>query len=143
MSEVRSKGQDEVFCFSCGEIIKQEAEICPKCGVRQKPANNTTSDYFMGQIGKPANNAFVWILAWIPLIGTLFEFGTFVVLAINIILCIIDEKQLKKAGYETASLGSAWLIPVYLYKRAKMLGNSFAYFIVWCVCFGLSFFGFL
>ncbi|MDD4983729.1 MAG: TM2 domain-containing protein [Candidatus ainarchaeum sp.] len=30
------KGADEIFCPSCGEIIKTEAEICPKCGVRQK-----------------------------------------------------------------------------------------------------------
>jgi TM2 domain-containing membrane protein YozV len=26
---------DEKFCSSCGAIIKKEAEICPKCGVRQ------------------------------------------------------------------------------------------------------------
>jgi len=36
MSDVRQKAADEVFCSSCGEIIKKEAEICPKCGVRQK-----------------------------------------------------------------------------------------------------------
>lgn len=30
-----SKGLDEVFCRSCGAIIKKEAEICVKCGVRQ------------------------------------------------------------------------------------------------------------
>jgi hypothetical protein len=143
MSDARAKGPDEVFCFSCGEIIRREAEICPKCGVRQKPAINTVSGNVIGQADKPANNALVWILAWIPLIGTLFEFGTLVFLVINIVLCLIDENQLEKAGYETSSLGSAWLIPVYLYKRAKMLGNSLAYFIVWCVCFGLSFFGFL
>ena len=29
-------GADKVYCFSCGEVIKAEAEICPKCGVRQK-----------------------------------------------------------------------------------------------------------
>ena len=33
--ENRQKGTDEVFCSSCGAIIKKEAEICPKCGVRQ------------------------------------------------------------------------------------------------------------
>lgn len=27
---------DEVFCTSCGETIKQEAEVCPNCGVRQE-----------------------------------------------------------------------------------------------------------
>lgn len=32
----RQKGADEVFCRSCGEAIKKEAEICPHCGVRQK-----------------------------------------------------------------------------------------------------------
>lgn len=26
---------DEVFCTSCGEAIKEEAEICPECGVSQ------------------------------------------------------------------------------------------------------------
>jgi len=26
----------EKFCRDCGETIKKEAEICPKCGVRQK-----------------------------------------------------------------------------------------------------------
>ena len=25
-----------MYCSSCGEIIKEEAEICPECGVRQK-----------------------------------------------------------------------------------------------------------
>lgn len=34
----RSKNSDEIFCSSCGAIIKKEAEICPKCGVRQKSA---------------------------------------------------------------------------------------------------------
>jgi len=38
MSENVSKGADEKFCESCGQIIKKEAEVCPKCGVRQKSA---------------------------------------------------------------------------------------------------------
>jgi RNA polymerase subunit RPABC4/transcription elongation factor Spt4 len=25
-----------MFCFSCGAVIKKDAEICPKCGVKQK-----------------------------------------------------------------------------------------------------------
>lgn len=37
----RQKGADETFCSSCGAIIKKEAEICPKCGVRQKHAPET------------------------------------------------------------------------------------------------------
>jgi TM2 domain-containing membrane protein YozV/ribosomal protein L40E len=38
MSEERVKSSEEKFCQSCGAIIKKDAEICPKCGVRVKPA---------------------------------------------------------------------------------------------------------
>ncbi|TGL58738.1 TM2 domain-containing protein [Leptospira sarikeiensis] len=47
MSEFRSKNVDEVFCRSCGSVIKKEAEICPKCGVRQMPAPNTAQSFNM------------------------------------------------------------------------------------------------
>jgi RNA polymerase subunit RPABC4/transcription elongation factor Spt4 len=36
MSEVKTNAADEAFCASCGSIIKQAAEICPHCGVRQQ-----------------------------------------------------------------------------------------------------------
>lgn len=36
----RQKGADEKFCSSCGSIIKKEAELCPKCGVRQRPTQS-------------------------------------------------------------------------------------------------------
>lgn len=29
-------GADEVYCTSCGEVIKEDAEVCPECGVRQQ-----------------------------------------------------------------------------------------------------------
>ncbi|MEK6946745.1 MAG: TM2 domain-containing protein [Nanoarchaeota archaeon] len=32
----KRKEHDEHYCSSCGAIIKKDAEICPKCGVRQK-----------------------------------------------------------------------------------------------------------
>jgi len=34
---------DEKYCFSCGEVIKKEAEICPKCGVNQLKKYNTSA----------------------------------------------------------------------------------------------------
>jgi predicted RNA-binding Zn-ribbon protein involved in translation (DUF1610 family) len=40
----KSLTADEAFCTSCGAVIKKEAEICPKCGVRQKPANGGGSE---------------------------------------------------------------------------------------------------
>lgn len=42
MSDIREKSADEVFCRSCGAIIKKEAEICVKCGVRQKGSGSGT-----------------------------------------------------------------------------------------------------
>jgi TM2 domain-containing membrane protein YozV len=42
ISDYREKAADEMFCSSCGEIIKKEAEICPKCGVRHKQPPSTT-----------------------------------------------------------------------------------------------------
>jgi TM2 domain-containing membrane protein YozV len=60
MSDVREKASDEAFCSSCGAIIKKEAEICPKCGVRQrKQGNEVSSDWltlfllsiFLGELG--------------------------------------------------------------------------------------------
>jgi TM2 domain-containing membrane protein YozV len=60
MSDTRVKAADEAFCSSCGAIIKKEAEICPKCGVRQKRASfSVSSDWltlfllsiFLGELG--------------------------------------------------------------------------------------------
>lgn len=62
MSDVREKAADEAFCSSCGAIIKKEAEICPKCGVRQKKQNQSNGKHekwltlfllsiFLGELG--------------------------------------------------------------------------------------------
>ena len=40
--EGRVKHESEKFCSSCGERIKKEAEICPKCGVRQMNVLSST-----------------------------------------------------------------------------------------------------
>ena len=47
MSDIREKAADEAFCTSCGEIIKKEAEICPKCGVRNKKADSGVSENWL------------------------------------------------------------------------------------------------
>jgi RNA polymerase subunit RPABC4/transcription elongation factor Spt4 len=65
MSDVREKAVDEKFCSSCGAVIKKEAEICPKCGVRQRvqPIASSSSEvsekwiillvlsFFLGALG--------------------------------------------------------------------------------------------
>lgn len=41
MSEEREKAVDEMYCKSCGAIIKKDAEICVHCGVRQRSSGWT------------------------------------------------------------------------------------------------------
>jgi TM2 domain-containing membrane protein YozV len=47
MNDVREKATDEAFCSSCGAVIKKEAEICPKCGVRQRKQNSEVSSNWL------------------------------------------------------------------------------------------------
>lgn len=43
-SSSREIGADEAFCSSCGEVIKEEAEVCPECGVRQNESQSADSE---------------------------------------------------------------------------------------------------
>lgn len=43
MGSDNKKGVDEVFCTSCGEIIKKKAKICPNCGVANENRQSTSS----------------------------------------------------------------------------------------------------
>lgn len=38
----KQKGPGEIFCRSCGEAIKKEAELCPECGVRNTDGGTST-----------------------------------------------------------------------------------------------------
>lgn len=110
--------------------------------------------------GEHVNNTLVWVLAFAPLIGLMLEYFVagavysdnqlaatlavqsskfwFITLALNIGLAFFDEKRLKKAGHNTDKFkGWVWIVPVYLYQRAKQTKQNLAYFIVWIVCFVL------
>ena len=110
--------------------------------------------------GEYINNTLAWVLAFAPSIGYFLEWIVagamhgdneiaaqiamnnskywFVTLALNIALAFFDEKRLKKAGHNTDKFkGWVWLVPVYLYQRAKATKQNLAYFIVWIVCFVL------
>ena len=64
MGDIREKTADEKFCSSCGEIIKQAAEICPKCGCRVSPPPTAVSN----QDDKPSFG-FAFLSFLIPLVG--------------------------------------------------------------------------
>ena len=101
--------------------------------------------------GDAVNNTIVWILAFAPIIGvniesflvSFFQTGSnkfwVITIVLNIVLSLLDERKLNAAGHNTRALsfGSAWLVPVYLFKRAKVLKHNLAYFIVWLVSFAL------
>lgn len=113
--------------------------------------------------GEHVNNTVVWVLAFAPLIGLFLEYFFaglvnsssqyaaeaameeskywFITVALNIALSIMDEKKLKKAGNNTEKFkGWVWIVPVYLFQRAKNLKHNYAYFGVWVACFILTLF---
>jgi hypothetical protein len=113
--------------------------------------------------GDSVNNTIVWVLAFAPIIGLFLEGVVamivydgneyraeqalldakywYITVLLNIGLSFLDEFRLKKAGQDTSSFrGWVWLVPVYLFQRAKRLKQNQAYFITWMACFALTFF---
>jgi hypothetical protein len=107
------------------------------------------------------NNTVAWILAFAILIGEVlrgFFLGLihlnnqwelnqaikngdlwYLTILLNIGLCCWDSQRLKAAGIDTDKFkGWVWLVPVYLYCRAKTLHQKGAYFWVWMACFVLE-----
>lgn len=113
--------------------------------------------------GQHVSNSLVWVLAFAPILGLFLEGfvamlvydsenramnavsdGKFfyITVALNILLSVLDEKRLQKAGHNTSAFkGWVWIVPVYLYQRAKQLKQSLAYFAVWIACFVLVLLG--
>ena len=114
--------------------------------------------------GEHINNTLVWVLAFAPVLGYMLEwviagaihkgneFATqnamedakywFITVGLNIALSFADESRLRKAGYDTRKFkGWVWLVPVYLYQRAKATRQSLAYFCVWIIGFAFTLMG--
>ncbi len=103
--------------------------------------------------GESVSNTIVWILAFAPIIGTFLEFiyaGTqydnsidvhyavtngdyfYISLGLNVALCVMDETMLRLAGHKTKKLTWwIWLVPVYLFQRAKVTKTGLGYFWTW------------
>ena len=108
--------------------------------------------------GSKVDDKVVWVLAFAPVIGFMLscmlsgaahngsiEHASdywYITLLLNIGLAYFDENRLSKAGHDTSKFkGMVWLVPVYLFQRAKNLNQGNSYFIVWIVCFVLSLLG--
>jgi hypothetical protein len=114
--------------------------------------------------GKSVPNGLIWTLAFAPIIGDMIAvtafYGTanalqiriaeaagtqahkywWITVVLNIGLSLWDEHKLRKAGYDTKKMGGAWLVPVYLYRRATVLKHNLGYFFVWIASFFFSLF---
>ena len=61
-----------------------------------------------------------------------------VFIVINLGLAYYDIDRLKLTGEYNPSLGSPAIIPMYLYRRAKLLNHSYSYAIIWTIlCIGV------
>lgn len=85
------------------------------------------------------NNTLIWIQAFVPLLGGLFNLGWVVVIIVNSLLCYFDCQNIEKTGRDTTSINRlSFLVPVYLYKRSELLKDGKGYFILWLVLFALG-----
>ena len=128
---------------------------------KEELLNSGSSSTGQVEEGIQVSNVLIWFLAFAPLIGFFLEYviagmflgerkgiravenGSFfwVTIVLNITLSIWDEKRVNAAGCDTSSFKWAnWLVPVYLFKRAQVLKQNQATFIIWLICFVLILF---
>ncbi len=90
------------------------------------------------------------ILALAPLLGAILQavISNFtgvdyahlmiIFIIVNLGLAYYDADRLKLTGEYSSSLGSPALVPLYLYRRAKLLNHSYSYAIIWSIlCIGV------
>lgn len=103
---INAVASQSVFCFACGQPVDSRAEVCTKCGVRQRQAAGQKSRiaaallaFFLGGLGihKFYLGRVVWgfiylLFCWtfIPAIIAFIEF--------IIYLCMSDESFAAKYG---------------------------------------------
>jgi len=127
-----------------GEPMKSDAIQQPESSLE----HNASPEYTAG----PVSNLIIWILALSPTAGIFFELTGFVllglpvpilpdivVIALSIYLGYADRKKLTAIGHDTSRMGPPWLVPVYLFKRARILKHNLSYLIVWCGLCGVLF----
>jgi hypothetical protein len=113
--------------------------------VIQQPESIFESDASPEYTVAPAGNLIIWILALSPMVGVLFELigiamiglpipflPDVIAFPLSIFFAYVDQRRLKAIGYDTAQMGPPWLVPIYLFKRARILKHKLTYFIVWC-----------
>lgn len=133
--EKKTKGLDEIYCRSCGEIIKKEAEICPHCGVR-----NSYSIINSKNIQKGSNYDILLPLLYISglicylsaryssniIVAAFFSMIFVAIFIASIIIVYSDANNLGASNSEkwviVISVLMLWIfiLPVYIFKRKSL-----------------------
>ena len=144
-----SEGGATKQCPHCGGVVLAIAKKCKHCKsfldspkiTNDAPAaqhNSRVSDIYVGMC------IVVLILSVLVNLVSLqlriqSEGGVSVItLLLNTLLLYFDERMLKRNGTPTDTLVSVWLIPVYLFKRARLTNGSNGYAISWIIIFVIS-----
>ncbi len=70
----RERGPHELFCRNCGAVIDREAEICPSCGVRQRPPPKSSVDSALDDLLEGGNPFVAAVLsALFPGLGQIYN----------------------------------------------------------------------
>jgi hypothetical protein len=116
----------------------------------QQPESQIEVDAPPEYTAAQASNRIIWILALSPIVGIFLELMGFVtiglpipilpdvvVLALSVYFGYVDQRKLKALGHAPSEMGSPWLVPIYLFKRARVLKHTLAYFTAWCALCGV------
>jgi len=149
------------FCRNCGKEVNEDAKFCGSCGTARDTAVSApviTSNVNLDdvELDEPdvdgLSDVWVWLLAFVPLFGTIAEIivlsvindnvewiGTAIFICFNILFMTLDLKELNLRRFPTDGWG--WLgylfVPVYLFMRAAKTNRKYGYAILWCVLFGV------
>lgn len=100
------------------------------------------------------DDTLAWILVALPLVAALIEAGTgwkgpmiagwpIAPIAANWLISALDERRVRRSGVSDGSITLGrwiWLVPVYLYQRARALKGPKYYFLAWLASFAASLF---
>ena len=153
----------KTVCPFCKEEIAEGAIKCKHCSSMFTSVTDSSSIQSLGiendtppLFGDHVNNTYIWILAFAPILGHLLErliasikYGVYTytgeywytTLVLYILLLILDEQALKKAGHDTSKC-AFWIFiffPMYIYSRTKQLKQNHVCLITWIIVSVLSF----
>lgn len=126
------KGQKTNWEQSINTAVIQYIENHPFQEYAQTQTEQSSYEITSAAFPPRVNNILIWLIAFSPAIGLFFEYGFWLFILIAMGFCYWDESNLRRLGYDTFQLGYACIIPVYLYKRAKLCGTSKSLLVVWC-----------